>query len=134
MKSQPYRPFPHPWSSSTVIILATFTPREPALAVELALEYVERRAPVQRRAAFHSRRLGIAQRRTAFHSRRLAHQLAHLEAHLDSYLGALEAATGCTDADAERLLAHWDALTAQYAALATTLTALTKSSPINNAQ
>ncbi len=40
-----------------------------------------------------------------------------LEARLEAGLKVLEKAIGCDGAEAERLLAHWDALTAEYGRL-----------------
>ena len=37
-----------------------------------------------------------------------------LEARLERGLEVLEAATGCSDAEAERLLAYWDVVNAEY--------------------
>ena len=44
----------------------------------------------------------------------LEQKRAGLEARLERGLEVLAAATGCPDAEAERLLAHWDALDADY--------------------
>jgi hypothetical protein len=44
-----------------------------------------------------------------------------LEARLERGRQVLQAATGCDDAEAEGLLAHWDALSAEYAATVTAL-------------
>ncbi len=45
-----------------------------------------------------------------------------LETRLARGLAIMEAATGCNAAEAGRMLAHWDALNAEYAATAATLT------------
>ncbi len=52
---------------------------------------------------------------------------ANLEARLNYYLDVLAASTGCDDAEAERLLARWDALNAEYAATITALAAVSQS-------
>ena len=57
----------------------------------------------------------------------LEQELADLEARLEYYLGALAAATGCDDAQAERLLARCDALNASYTATVTALAAVSRS-------
>lgn len=89
-------PMPVPagrWQRHDGCILATYTPAELDLAVELALEW----------------------------------KLADLEARLEYYLDVLAAATGCDDAQADRLLAHWDALDAEYTATVTALSAVNQS-------
>jgi hypothetical protein len=68
------------WQRHEGRILATYTPAELGLAIELALEW----------------------------------KLADLEARLEYHLEVLAAATGCDDAQAERLLAYWQALDAEY--------------------
>jgi len=47
-----------------------------------------------------------------------------LETRLRRGLEVMEAATGCDAAEADRLLTHWAALNAEYAATAATLTAV----------
>jgi len=44
----------------------------------------------------------------------LEQKRAGLEARLEHGLAVMEAATGCADAEAGRLLAHWDALDLEY--------------------
>jgi len=74
-------------------ILATYTPDELDLAVELALEW----------------------------------ELADLETRLEWWLHILAASTGCDDAQAERLLARWDALNTTYTATVTALVPVNQS-------
>ena len=81
------------WQRQDGRILATYTPAELDLAVELALEW----------------------------------KLADLEARLEYHLEVLAAATGCDDAQAERLLAYWQALDAEYTATVTALAAVNQS-------
>ena len=54
-------------------------------------------------------------------------KLPDLEARLEYYLDVLAASTGCDDAEAERLLARWDALSAEYTAAITALAAVSQS-------
>ncbi|MCP4542456.1 MAG: hypothetical protein GY832_35480 [Chloroflexi bacterium] len=48
-----------------------------------------------------------------------------LETRLSRGLQVMRAATGCDDAKSDRLLAHWDALNAEYAEIVTKLAAVT---------
>jgi hypothetical protein len=52
---------------------------------------------------------------------------ADLEARLEWWLDILAASTGCDDAQAERLLAHWETVNAKYTATVTALAALNQS-------
>jgi hypothetical protein len=81
------------WQRQDGRILATYTPAQLDLAMELALEW----------------------------------KLADLEARLEYYLDVLAAATGCDGAQAERLLAYWQALDAEYTATVTALAAVNQS-------
>ena len=81
------------WQRQDGRFLATYTPAELGLAIELALEW----------------------------------KLADLEACLEYHLEVLAAATGCDDAQAERLLAYWQALDAEYTATVTALAAVSQS-------
>jgi hypothetical protein len=51
-------------------------------------------------------------------------ELAILQARLERGLAVLAEATGCDDAEAERLLAHWDAVNAEFVHLVDSLRAL----------
>lgn len=51
----------------------------------------------------------------------------HLQTRLERELDVLAASTGCDDAEAERLLARWDALNAEYTATVTALAAVSQS-------
>ena len=84
---------PARWQRQDGRILATYTPAELDLAMELALEW----------------------------------KLPDLEARLEYHLEVLAAATGCDDAQAERLLAYWQALDAEYTATVTALAAVSQS-------
>ena len=57
----------------------------------------------------------------------LEQEMADLEARLEYYLDVLAASTGCDHAQAERLLARWDALNTAYTATVTSLAALGRS-------
>jgi len=50
-----------------------------------------------------------------------------LETRLEWMSEMLAASTGCDDAEAERLLARWDALNAEYTAAVTALAAVSQS-------
>jgi hypothetical protein len=52
---------------------------------------------------------------------------ADLEARLEWWLDMLAASTGCDDAQAERLLAHWETVNAKYTATVTALAAVRQS-------
>ena len=57
----------------------------------------------------------------------LEEQRRDLEARLEWALELLAASTGCDDAQAERLLAHWETLNAEYTATVTALAAVSQS-------
>lgn len=55
----------------------------------------------------------------------LEHKRERLEARLARGLEVMRAATGCDGVEANRLLAHWNILNTEYAAIITTLAAVT---------
>ena len=89
---------PARWQRQDGRILATYTPEELTLSVQLALE--EKRH--------------------------------HLQTRLERELDVLAASTGCDDAEAERLLARWDALNAEYTATVTAQAAVSQSANSEN--
>ena len=56
----------------------------------------------------------------------------HLQTRLERELDVLAASTGCDDAEAERLLARWDALNAEYTATVTAQAAVSQSANSEN--